>query len=99
MVRTVSGVVQAGSTQLRRVSHSATERLLRTSRNIYRRRRGEESDDGDDVLDQIKVLSGLLGAIADGPMNVPLLKSVCVLTERLVEIVQVSLMSGISSVY
>ncbi|KAF7791792.1 hypothetical protein EIP86_002816 [Pleurotus ostreatoroseus] len=88
MVRTVSGVVQVGSTQLRRVSHSATERLLRTSRNICRRRRGKESDDGDDVLDQIKILSGLLGAIADGPMNVPLLKSVCVLTERLVEIVQ-----------
>ncbi|KAF7796282.1 hypothetical protein EIP86_007458 [Pleurotus ostreatoroseus] len=42
----------------------------------------------DKALDQIKLISQLLGSIADGPLNVPVLKGVSGLVERIVTIVQ-----------
>ena len=40
-------------------------------------------------LDQVKLLSSILAAVADGPLNVPVLKSVAQLTEKIVTITQV----------
>ena len=47
----------------------------------------------DSSLDQVKLLSELLVAIADGPLNVPALKSVAGLAGKVVLIAQVRLMS------
>ncbi|KAF7796281.1 hypothetical protein EIP86_007457 [Pleurotus ostreatoroseus] len=47
------------------------------------------TDTQDKVLDQIKLISQLLGAVADGPLNVPGLKGVSGLVEQVVTIVQV----------
>ncbi|KAJ3521210.1 hypothetical protein NM688_g9047 [Phlebia brevispora] len=49
---------------------------------------GQVDDAREGILDQIRLLSEVLGIIADGPLNVPLLKSVGGLTEKIVAIVQ-----------
>ena len=46
-------------------------------------------DKFDDTLSQIKLLGEFLGAVADGPLNVPVVKSVAQLTVKIVAVVQV----------
>lgn len=44
----------------------------------------------DTVLDQARLLSSILNTVADGPLNVPLLKGVAGLAERIIIVTQVS---------
>lgn len=56
-----------------------------------RRKKKDRSEAQDAVLDQVKLLTVVVGAVADGPLNVPLLKGVCALAEKMVDIAQVCL--------
>lgn len=49
------------------------------------------ADTQEKALEQLKLLAQLLGAIADGPLNVPVLKGVSRLDEQVVTIAQVGL--------
>ncbi len=67
----------------------ATAKICQTPKVFRRRKKKGGSEVSEAVLDQVRLLFELVGSVADGPLNVPLLKVVCTLAEKLVEIAQV----------
>lgn len=67
------------------MAHSTATKLRRDGR---RRKKKDRSEAHDAVLDQFKFLVETVGVIADGPLNVPLLKAVCGLAEKVIDTVQ-----------
>lgn len=63
--------------------------MTKLRRYDRRRKKKDRSEAEDAVLDQVKLLTVVVGAVADGPLNVPLLKGVCALAEKMIDITQV----------
>ncbi len=80
-----------GNALLFHAGRGAVTRLGRKYRRDHRphKQKSTPSEISDAILDQVKLLSELLGAVADGPLNVPMLKGVSTLAGKLVAIAQV----------
>ncbi len=86
-------IVHTPSAALRHAGHSVMTKMRRDGRRRKKKDRSEAHDSG---LDQLRFLVTTVGAIADGPFNVPLLKGVCALAEKVIDTVQVCSVSRTS---
>lgn len=76
----LGGKVRCAATKLRPIGRPKISR---------RRKKKDRSEGSEAVLDQVKLLLELVGSVADGPLSVPMLKVVCTLAGKIVEIAQV----------